>query len=65
MIKRLKKLKQLWKLSNQTEFKELEAELIPGKAIFLSDFDEEERNDHIKKVEEGWGAVLEKFKKLL
>jgi len=44
------------------EAKELESELIPGKAEFLADFDQEERDDYIRKEEQGWGKVIKQFR---
>ena len=65
MWQRLKKLHSLWKLSreNPEEEKLLEAQELPGKAIFLTDMDEEERNEYIKMEEEGWSKFLPKFLK--
>lgn len=64
MLKRLKRLHKLWKLAKEQPeaAKELESELLPGKAEFLAPMDEAERNEYVKKVEEGWGGVIERFR---
>jgi hypothetical protein len=64
LFQRVKKLKSLWELTGKEPeaAKELEAELLPGKAVFLADMDAEERDDYIKRVEDGWGEVIARFR---
>lgn len=65
MLKRLKKFRDLWKLSETKpeEAKLLEAQELPGKAVFLEDMTEEERNEYVRNEEEGWGKFLPSFLK--
>jgi len=35
-----------------------------GKGVFLSDMDEEERDDYIKSVDHGWGKFYQKIRNI-
>ena len=76
MLKRLKQLHKMWKLSNK-DTRYLEAlekttvkdiDKIPdkgnGKAIFISDMDEEEYNQYIRDEKHGWKSFNNKVKSI-
>lgn len=76
MLKRLKQLRKMWKLSNK-DTRYLEAlekttvkdiDRIPdkgnGKAIFISDMDEEEYNQYIRDEKHGWKSFNNKVKSI-
>ena len=76
MLKRLKQLHKMWKLSNKdTNYLEVlekittkDIENIPkqgnGKAIFISDMDADEYNQYIKDEKHGWKGFNNKIKQI-
>ena len=61
-------LKDLLKLRERIDLNiERAKELDPlgdGKAVFLGDMTEDEREDYIKQVDRGWGGFYKKIKNL-
>jgi len=67
MIKRLKKLHKLWKLTKEEKPSDevIDIAFSQGKGEFLSEFDEDELKEHIKMDELGWRPFYEKVKSIL
>lgn len=76
MLKRIKQLHKMWKLSNKDD-KYLEAienitneEIVKipnksnGKAVFISEMNEDEYNQYIKEEVDGWKGFNNKIKKI-
>ncbi len=76
MLKRIKQLHKMWKLSNKdSNYLEVlenittnDIEKIPdkgnGKAIFISDMNDEEYNQYIRDEKQGWKGFNNKIKQI-